>query len=69
MYSGTGRFRVRGRGARRTFARVVDINIAIDVDETVYQARGYQPPFEELPWQTLEEASAAERKKWRRPGP
>jgi hypothetical protein len=56
MHSGTGKYRVHGRDGRPEVARIIDVNIAVDVDEELYRARGYQPPFDELPWQDDHEA-------------
>lgn len=61
MHSGRGKYRVRGRGGRPTIARVIDVNIAVDVDEGLYRSRGYLPPFDELPWEDPEEAAKKSR--------
>lgn len=44
--------RHRGTPPIENWAIVVDVNggSSMPLDESIYRERGYQPPFEELPW-------------------
>lgn len=52
MADGTGRYRTRGIGDATDTAWVTDRSISFDIGEQLYRWRGYQPPFDELPWST-----------------
>lgn len=56
---GKGTYRTRGSDGSPDTARVVDRSVAFDLPEVQYRRRGYNPPFEELGWKPLEDASAA----------
>ncbi|MBA3678068.1 MAG: hypothetical protein H0W74_11820 [Sphingosinicella sp.] len=47
---GTGQYRTRGTDELSHTAFVNDRSIAFDIGESLYRWRGYQPPFDELPW-------------------
>ena len=55
---GKGTYRTRGSDGSPDTARVVDRSVAFDLPEQQYRRRGYAPPFEELGWKPLEDASA-----------
>lgn len=46
-----GLYRVRGVDGRPDDVRVDDDGIEFPVEEQLYQARGYLPVLEDLPWQ------------------
>jgi len=51
MKDARGIYRVRRIGGLGSDARVTDTTTVMDVPESVYRARGYQPDFDTLPWQ------------------
>ena len=51
MKGACGIYRVRRIGGLGSDARVTDTTTVMDVPESVYRARGYQPDFDTLPWQ------------------
>lgn len=46
-----GLYRIQGVGDLPNDVRVDDDGIEVPLEERLYRARGYQPPFENLPWQ------------------
>ncbi len=46
----TGKYRTKGVGGLPDSAWVADGGMGFDVDEDLYRQKGYQPPFEQLPW-------------------
>ncbi len=54
MREGTGKHRTRGSGGREDTAFVKDRSISFDIHERLYRDRGYQPSFDQLPWQDAE---------------
>lgn len=51
MASGTGKYRTKGKGDGQDTAYVADKSISFDIGEQLYRWRGYQPSFDDLPWQ------------------
>lgn len=52
LAKGTGCYRTKGIGEATDTAWVTDRSIAFDIGEQLYRWRGYQPPFDELPWKS-----------------
>jgi len=50
MKQARGIYRERRIGGLGNDARVTDGTTEMDVPESVYRARGYQPDFDKLPW-------------------
>jgi hypothetical protein len=46
-----GLYRIQGVGDLPNDVRVDDDGIEVPLEERLYRARGYLPPFENLPWQ------------------
>ena len=46
-----GLYRIQGVGDLPNDVRVDDDGIEVPLEERLYRAHGYQPPFESLPWQ------------------
>jgi len=46
-----GIYRIQGAGDLPNDVRVDDDGIEVPLEERLYRARGYLPPFENLPWQ------------------
>ena len=46
-----GLYRIQGLGDLPNDVRVDDDGIEVPLEERLYRARSYQPPFENLPWQ------------------
>ena len=56
-----GLYRIPGVGASPDDVRVDDDGISFPLQETIYRARGYTPPVDDLPWEKdyrLQQASA-----------
>lgn len=49
--NGTGRYRRKGFTGMPDIAWVTDRSISFEIVENLYRWRGYQPPYDELPWQ------------------
>jgi hypothetical protein len=45
-----GLYRVHGAGGQPDDVRIDDSGIESPLEESIYRARGYQPPVENLPW-------------------
>ena len=50
MKDARGVYRVRRIGGLGSDVRVMDGATEMDMPESVYRARGYQPDFDKLPW-------------------
>jgi hypothetical protein len=46
-----GLYRIHGSDGRSDEVRAEDDGIEMPLAESVYRARGYLPPFDDLPWQ------------------
>ena len=51
MASTTGLYRIHGIGDRPDDVRVDLGGITAPLEESLYRARGYRPPVEQLPWE------------------
>ncbi|HVC53929.1 MAG TPA: hypothetical protein VND87_18055 [Stellaceae bacterium] len=50
MKSGKGLYRVHGKDGRPDDVRIDLGGITAPLEESLYRARGYRPPVDELPW-------------------
>ena len=62
MNEARGIYRVRRLGGLGSDARVTDGATEMDVPESVYRARGYQPAFDKLPWKDKYDAKKSSEK-------
>ena len=62
MKEARGIYRVRRIGGLGSDARVTDTTTVMDVPESIYRARGYQPDFDKLPWQDEYDAKKSSEK-------
>jgi hypothetical protein len=62
MKEAHGIYRVRRLGGLGSDARVTDGATEMDVPESVYRARGYQPDFDKLPWKGKYDAKKSSEK-------
>jgi hypothetical protein len=51
MKTGTGLYRVHGIEGHPDDVRIDLGGITAPLEESLYRARGYRPPVEDLPWQ------------------
>jgi hypothetical protein len=45
-----GLYRILGVGGQPNDVRVDDDGISVPLEESLYRARGYRPPVDDLPW-------------------